>query len=122
MLGKLNDDFTVILKHENGVEGIAKLDSDYKKRLLNGYFIKNDMDLGVIYVAITGKEEYFITKIQSKNNDFVIKLKPEEIKNIKIAKFAHLVQLVRTPRWHRGGRRFEFYSGYQFTKNCLTLI
>ena len=83
MLGKLNDDFTIILKHENGVEGIAKLDSDYKERLLNSYFIKNDMDFGVIYVAITGKDEYFITKIQSKNNEFVIKLKPEEIKNIK---------------------------------------
>ena len=83
MLGTLNKDMTIILKHENGLEYKTKLDVDYKKRLLNSYFIKDDMEFGVIYLAISGEKEFFITKIQNENNEFVIKLKPEEIKNIK---------------------------------------
>lgn len=83
MIGILKDDLSIWLKHENGIECETKLEDDYKKRIINGYFIKDDMELGVIYIAITGNNEYFITKIQNENNEIVIKLKPEELKNIK---------------------------------------
>ena len=83
MIGILKEDLSICLKHENGTECETKLENDYKKRIINGYFIKDDMDLGVIYIAITGNNEYFITKIQNKNNEIVIKLKPEELKSIK---------------------------------------
>ena len=83
MIGILKDDLSILLKHENGIECETKLEDDYKKRIINGYFIKDDMELGVIYIAITGNNEYFITKIQNENNEIVIKLKPEELKNIK---------------------------------------
>lgn len=83
MIGILKKDLSICLKHENGVECETKLEDDYKKRIINGYFIKDDMELGVVYIAITGNNEYFITKIQKENNEIVIKLKPEELKNIK---------------------------------------
>ena len=83
MIGILKEDLSICLKHENGTECKTKLENDYKKRIINGYFIKDDMELGVIYIAITGNNEYFITKIQNKNNEIVIKLKPEELESIK---------------------------------------
>lgn len=83
MIGILKEDFSICLKHENGIECETKLENDYKKRIINGYFIKDDMELGVIYIAITGNNEYFITKIQNENNEIVIKLKPEELESIK---------------------------------------
>lgn len=83
MIGILKEDLSICLKHENGTACETKLENDYKKRIINGYFIKDDMELGVIYIAITGNNEYFITKIQNENNEIVIKLKPEEFKSIK---------------------------------------
>jgi hypothetical protein len=84
MIGVLNDDLSICLKHENGTECETKLEEDYSSRIINGYFIKDDMEFGIIYIAVTGNKEYFITKIQDKNNEIVIKLKPEELKNIKL--------------------------------------
>lgn len=83
MIGVVDNNRNVTLKFENGSEFNTVLLSDYQKRAINSYFIKNDMEFGVIYIAVTGKNEYFITKIQNKKNEIVIKLKSEELKNGK---------------------------------------
>ena len=36
--------------------------------------------------------------------------------------FGRIAQLVRAPRWHRGGRRFEFYYAHHFFALCKPLI
>ena len=58
MIGMLNNDYSIVLKFENGVDFNTVLDNDYKFRTINDYFIKNDMELGVIYIAVTGDIEY----------------------------------------------------------------
>ena len=83
MLGILNDDMSICLKHENCIECKTKLEPDFKKRIINSYFIKDDMEFGVVYAAITGDSEYSITKIKSKDNVFVIRLKQKELVSIK---------------------------------------
>lgn len=83
MIGILNDKMETILKHENGEEFPVALCKDFKSRTINNYFIKDDMELGVIYTAITGNDEYFIVKILSDKNEIVIRLKKEELKNEK---------------------------------------
>lgn len=80
MIGMLNNDYSIVLKFENGVDFNTVLDNDYKFRTINDYFIKNDMELGVIYIAVTGDIEYYIVKIRDKNNEMVIKLKDKELK------------------------------------------
>lgn len=80
MLGLLNDDRSIVLKFENGVNFDTVLDKDYKFRAINDYFLKNDMELGVIYIAVTGNKEYYIAKIRNEKNEIVIKLKDEELK------------------------------------------
>ena len=80
MIGMLNNDYSIVLKFENGVDFNTVLDNDYKFRTINDYFIKNDMELGVIYIAVTGDIEYYIVKIRDKNNEIVIKLKDKELK------------------------------------------
>ena len=40
MIGVLNDDLSICLKHENGTECETKLEEDYPSRIINGYFIK----------------------------------------------------------------------------------
>lgn len=80
MIGILNDDLSIILRFENGKDFLTYLCKDYNTRSINSYFIKDDMEFGVIYIAVTGSDEYSIVKIKDKENDIVIKLKREELK------------------------------------------
>ena len=83
MIGVVKDDYNIVLKFENGEEFNTVLDSDYKFRTINSYFLRDDMELGVIYIAITGDKEYPIVKIRNEKNEIVIKLKEKELREDK---------------------------------------
>lgn len=65
----------VVVKNEYGSLFTLDLPKNYAKYCINGFFIRNDMEVGIIYEAITGSNSFFVFKIIKDNNEIVMKIK-----------------------------------------------